>query len=357
MQRCMISKIALIILMVITGLYTISPVTSYAAKEYTVSGQTSQKLYEGASENSKVVANIIPGNSFTILETVKDSNGKNWHHVALSGGVTGYVIASRVIEIEADAAEEAVVENTEAAENTEDNPQEQEAEEPEENTTDQEEAEDTAERPQEHEREENEETQEEAASEELTNVTVTTLSNINLRDEPSLEGDVLIVIPRGITIAPLEKIDMDNYIWYRLSYLNQTGYIRADAIEEHVEESEETTEETMEEGTDASSEESSVSYTATSTPKVVRGSNSVSVSYDESYDRRHKWDDPEVIALEDNSAPKRFIDVYMIVFVLVSMLLSVIAFFILGNASSDFRRHFRKIRKKRKHLGEDKWKK
>lgn len=353
MQRCMISKIALIILMVITGLYTISPVTSYAAKEYTVSGQTSQKLYEGASENSKVVANIIPGNSFTILETVKDSKGKNWHHVALSGGVTGYVIASRVIEIEADAAEEAVVENTEAAENTEDNPQEQEAEEPEENTTDQEEAEDTAERPQEQEREENEEAREEAASEELTNVTVTTLSNINLRDEPSLEGDVLIVIPRGITIAPLEKIDRDNYIWYRLSYLNQTGYIRADAVEEHVEESEETAEET----TDASSEESSVSSPVISTSKVVRSNNSVAVSYNDSYDRRHKWDDPEVIALDDSGVPKRFIDVYMIVFVLISMLLSVIAFFMLGNASSDFRRHFRRIRKRRKHLGEDKWKK
>ena len=353
MQRCMISKIALIILMVITGLYTISPVTSYAAKEYTVSGQTSQKLYEGASENSKVVANIIPGNSFTILETVKDSNGKNWHHVALSGGVTGYVIASRVIEIEADAAEEAVVENTEAAENTEDNPQEQKTEATEENTGDQEEAENTADRSQEQEREENEETREEAASEELTNVTVTTLSNINLRDEPSLEGDVLIVIPRGITIAPLEKIDRDNYIWYRLSYLNQTGYIRADAVEEHVEESEETAEET----TDVSSEESSESPPVISTPKVVRSNNSVTVSYDDSYDRRHKWDDPEVIVLEDNRAPKRFVDIYMIVFVLISMLLSVIAFFILGNASSDFRRHFRKIRKRRKHRGEDKWKK
>lgn len=353
MQRCMISKIALIILMLITGLYTMSPVTSYAAKEYTVSGQTSQKLYEGASENSKVVANIIPGNSFTILETVKDSNGKNWHHVALSGGVTGYVIASRVIEIEADAAEEAVVENTEAAENTEDNPQEQETEATEENTGDQEEAENTADRSQEQEREENEEAQEKAASEELTNVTVTTLSNINLRDEPSLEGDVLIVIPRGITIAPLEKIDRDNYIWYRLSYLNQTGYIRADAVEEHVEESEETAEET----TDASSEESSVSSPVISTSKVVRSNNSVAVSYNDSYDRRHKWDDPEVIALDDSGVPKRFIDVYMIVFVLISMLLSVIAFFMLGNASSDFRRHFRRIRKRRKHLGEDKWKK
>ena len=353
MQRCMISKIALIILMLITGLYTMSPVTSYAAKEYTVSGQTSQKLYEGASENSKVVANIIPGNSFTILETVKDSNGKNWHHVALSGGVTGYVIASRVIEIEADAAEEAVVENTEAAENTEDNPQEQETEATEENTGDQEEAENTADRSQEQEREENEEAQEKAASEELTNVTVTTLSNINLRDEPSLEGDVLIVIPGGITIAPLEKIDRDNYIWYRLSYLNQTGYIRADAVEEHVEESEETAEET----TDASSEESSVSSPVISTSKVVRSNNSVAVSYNDSYDRRHKWDDPEVIALDDSGVPKRFIDVYMIVFVLISMLLSVIAFFMLGNASSDFRRHFRRIRKRRKHLGEDKWKK
>ena len=353
MQRCMISKIALIILMLITGLYTMSPVTSYAAKEYTVSGQTSQKLYEGASENSKVVANIIPGNSFTILETVKDSNGKNWHHVALSGGVTGYVIASRVIEIEADAAEEAVVENTEAAENTEDNPQEQETEATEENTGDQEEAENTADRSREQEREENEEAQEKAASEELTNVTVTTLSNINLRDEPSLEGDVLIVIPRGITIAPLEKIDRDNYIWYRLSYLNQTGYIRADAVEEHVEESEETAEET----TDASSEESSVSSPVISTSKVVRSNNSVAVSYNDSYDRRHKWDDPEVIALDDSGVPKRFIDVYMIVFVLISMLLSVIAFFMLGNASSDFRRHFRRIRKRRKHLGEDKWKK
>ena len=326
----------------------------YAVKEYTVSGQTSQKLYEDASESSKVVANIVPGNSFTILETVKDDQGRNWHHVSFPGGTTGYIIASRVIEVEEETAEpqeEAPSENVDEAAGAEEE-QDQENDE-----AAQVENEGEADPPEEAENEnddESEETDENAEGEGLTNISVTTLSNTNLRDDPSLEGNILIVIPRGVTIRPLEKIERENFYWYRLTYLAETGYIRADAVEEIETPEEENTEETTEENTEDGAESSTGTSTVT-TPKVVLGSGTTTVSYEESYDRRHKWDDPEITTTGENKAHKRFIDIYVIIFITLAILLGVIAFFLFGSALNGLKRHFHFVRKRRKQRGEGKW--
>ena len=326
----------------------------HAAKEYTVSGQTSQKLYEDASENSKVVANIVPGNSFTILETVKDDQGRNWHHVSFPGGTTGYIIASRVIEVEEETAEpqvEAPSENVDEAEGAEEQ-QDQENDE-----AAQEENEGEADAPEDAENkndDESEETDANAESEVLTSISVTTLSNTNLRDDPSLDGNILIVIPRGVTIRPLEKIARENFYWYRLTYLTETGYIRADAVEEIETLDEEATEEPTEETT----EEIAESGTSTSTvtpPKVIRSSETTTVSYEDSYDRRHKWDDSETTTTGENKAHKRFIDIYVIIFITLAILLGVIAFFLFGSALNGLKRHFHFVRKRRKQRGEGKW--
>ena len=219
----------LAILLIILGVFFADHMIVIAAKEYTVSGQTSEKLYESASESSKAVANVIPGNTFTILETVKDAQGRSWHHISLPGGTTGYIIASRVVEAEAvevpeaEAGEEEITEEEPA----EDEQGEEENEgAPNDSQNDEEPL-------------ESEENNEDSEDEEPADMSIRVLSNTNLRDEPSLNGNVMIVIPKDITTKPYEKIERDGYFWYRLTYLGQTGYIRADTVEEIEDNSEE----------------------------------------------------------------------------------------------------------------------
>ncbi len=327
----------LITVSIILGISVMCPGIVAEAVEYTVSGDSSQKLYETSSENSKVVANVIPGNSFTILETVKDTHGKNWHHVSMPGGVTGYIIASRVVEVEQENAEPQM-----AAEETEG---EAEAAEEVQETQEPENDEAPGEIPEEAENENNED-------QDISNVSVRILSNTNLRDEPSLDGNILIVIPKDVTITPLEKIGTNSYYWYRLTYLTQTGYVRADTVEEYEVESKEETE--GEEPEEEVPEESTQNASVSTPPKVVRRSASSTVSYEDSYDRRHKWDDPEVTS-SDEKSHKRILDIYFFIFVILAAAFMVVGISVLGNALRSMKRLFqskRKIRKQRGAKGE-----
>ncbi|MBO6242184.1 MAG: SH3 domain-containing protein [Butyrivibrio sp.] len=336
----------IVITIIILGALLIDPIMTMAAKEYTVSGQTSQKIYDGASENGKVVANAVPGNTFTILETVKDSQGRNWHHVSLAGGTTGYIIASRVVEVEEESASEPVTEPEEVAEEASDDSAEEMQEQDqnqEENETDQVETESTEEPS------ENAEDEGKSENEDLTNMFIMILSNTNLRDEPSLDGGVLIVIPKGIKTQPDEKINRDGYFWYRLTYLGQTGYVRADTVKESIEAPEE---ETVEDSEDEITETVSESTTNTTTPKVVQNAGATTVSYEESYARRHKWDDPEMTTTEEMTTHKRFIDIYAFLFVIFAVLLAVIGVLLLNNVTHELKRNSRINRKRRRQRGE-----
>ena len=325
-----------IALIISCGLFVVCPKMVVVAKEYTISGQTSQKLYESGSENSKVVANVIPGNTFTILETVKDSQGKNWHHVSLPSGVEGYIIASKVIEVE-EQAEQQVSTDEESSDGDSQEEEQQDQENVEEIQEEQEgeenhqETEDT---------DNNEEATEEAEDEGLANISVKILSNSNLRDEPSLDGNILIVIPGGVTIKPLEKIESGNFYWYRLTYLTQTGFIRADAVEEVMEESEED-EVITEVVTEASS-------SAISKPMIMSSSGASTVSYEDSYDRRHKWDNHEIAVTDEKIGHKRILDIYAFIFLIFASVLIVVGIFLLGNAKRSMKESFHIDKKKRK---------
>ena len=334
----------IVITIIVLGALLTDPIMTMAAKEYTVSGQTSQKLYESASENGKVVANVIPGNTFTILETVKDSQGRNWHHVYLAGGTTGYIIASMVIEIEEEVAPEPVTESEEVAEEAiDDSAEEAQDQNQEENETDQAESESIEESS------ENAENEENSENEDLTNMFITILSNTNLRDEPSLDGGVLIVIPKGIRTQPDEKISKEGYFWYRLTYLGQTGYVRADTVEESVEVSDEEAGEDPEEDPE---ETVSESVTNTTTSKLVRNTGVAAVSYEESYGRRHKWDDPELTTTGEKTIHKRFIDIYAFLFVAFAVILAAVGMLLLNNVIHELKRNSRINRKRRRQRGE-----
>ncbi len=325
-----------------------SPQIAASAKEYTVSGQTSQKLYESASENSKAVANVIPGNSFTILETVKDAQGRNWHHVLLTGGTTGYIIASRVIENATETPEEPA--ETQA-------PEEPAAEEPATETPENtERVEGAADAEEEQNQEELQANPDVEGNTELTDTHVRILSNTNLRDEPSLNGHILVIIPKDVTVRPLEKIEADHYFWYKLTYLTQTGYVRADTVEEFTEESTEESGENQEVevvvgATEDTSEKKSGSTSSSTSPIYARSKASTTVSYEDSYDRRHKWDDPEVTAGEEIEIHKRAIDIYVLVFVFLAAVLLVIGLSIFGSAFRSMKRYLQINRKIRKKVG------
>ncbi|MCR4904217.1 MAG: SH3 domain-containing protein [Butyrivibrio sp.] len=291
-----------------------------AAGTYTITGISSQKLYESASESSKVVANLIPENTFTIIETVKDAQGHNWHHVSLSNGTSGYLPSHRVAEASTEtqeaaqtasttAVENEVVEETVTEEVTEENTEEEITEE--ENTIVEDEG--TV-----------EETEEEASdettaiAESLVGVYVTTITNSNLRSEPNVDADVLVVIPGNVEIEAQESLIEDEYTWYKISYLNSTGYVR----EDNVSVSSEDTEETLETEENAS-EASTTAYVN----KVIKNTNTTSstVSYEESYERRHKWDDPETTSSDEEESSRRIIDIYVILYIMAAVVLLVLA--------------------------------
>ena len=331
--------VIIITVSIILGISVMCPGIPVEAVEYTVSGDTSQKLYESQSENSKVVANVIPGSSFTILETVKDSQGRNWHYVSMGGGTTGYIIASRVIELEHENAQP-------QAEAPAENDGEAAVAEEQQNTENDEAAQEESESegaPLENEANENNEENNDDAEEGSVNISVKILSNTNLRDEPSLDGNILVVIPKDVTIVPYEKIETNSYYWYRLTYLTQTGYVRADTVEEFMIESEdEPEEEVIEENTESAPE--------STPPKVVRRSTTSTVSYEDSYDRRHKWDDPEITS-GDEKNHKRILDIYIFIFGVFAAVFMVVGISLLGNALRSMKRLFQPNRKKRKQRG------
>ena len=51
----------------------------------------------------------------------------------------------------------------------------------------------------------------------------TTTENLNLRDQASTSGKILMTIPKGKTIQVLSEKDANG--WYKVSYGGKTGYV------------------------------------------------------------------------------------------------------------------------------------
>lgn len=74
-----------------------------AAEEGGMTQPSSAKIYSSMSENSDIIANLIVGNAFEVLEAENDASGGIWYRVRTDFGAEGYVKAGEMDKLIMDA--------------------------------------------------------------------------------------------------------------------------------------------------------------------------------------------------------------------------------------------------------------
>lgn len=74
-----------------------------AAEEGGMTQPSSAKIYSGMSESSDIIANLIVGNGFEVLEAQNDSSGGIWYRIRTDFGAEGYVKAKEMDKLILDA--------------------------------------------------------------------------------------------------------------------------------------------------------------------------------------------------------------------------------------------------------------
>ena len=158
----------------VSGSYlTTSPSGSTTITTKTGTATENLNLRNQASLSGKILTTIPKGKTVTILSE-KDENG--WYKVSYDGK-TGYAISNYIKEDDS---------NSEATES--------------------------------------------APSKPTVSKTGTTTENLNLRNQASLSGKVLMTIPKGKTVTILSEKDENG--WYKVSYDGKTGYAISNYIKE-----------------------------------------------------------------------------------------------------------------------------
>lgn len=215
---------------------------SVQAAESTASSSVSAKVYSEMSENSNVAANLIAGNTFQIIEKVRDDEGGIWYRIKTDFGTVGYV---RADEIERMNAKKQVLQQ-EKSENIENS----ESDDSDENDSIENDL---------GENESNESVSDEEASKEdvskeddsssqksdETDGEVIALANLNLRSMPSARSNIVSKVKQGIRLKCYQKIVNDaGESWYKVEYDGMEGYVIAKAVRlvkvQHSEKEEET---------------------------------------------------------------------------------------------------------------------
>ena len=161
-----------------TGYVSGSYLTTSTSSSTTITTKTGTatenlNLRNQASLSGKILTTIPKGKTVTILSE-KDENG--WYKVSYDGK-TGYAISNYIKEDDS---------NSEATES--------------------------------------------APSKPTVSKTGTTTENLNLRNQASLSGKVLMTIPKGKTVTILSEKDENG--WYKVSYDGKTGYAISNYIKE-----------------------------------------------------------------------------------------------------------------------------
>ncbi len=206
--------------------------SSVHAAEDIASSPASAKVYSEMSENSNVAANLIAGNTFQIIEKVRDDEGAVWYRIKTDFGTMGYV---RADEIERMNVEKQVMQQ-ETPENVENS----DSEDSDENDSG--------------ENEYSESVSDEGVSKEddfsspkreETDGEVIALANLNLRSMPSAHSNIVSKVKQGIRLKCYQKIANEaGENWYRVEYDGMEGYVIAKAVRlvktQHSEKEEET---------------------------------------------------------------------------------------------------------------------
>lgn len=89
--------------LVMVMVYIMFPFRVQAAEEGGMTQPSSAKIYSSMSENSDIIANLIVGNVFEVLEAQKDASGGIWYRVRTDFGAEGYVKAGEMDKLIMDA--------------------------------------------------------------------------------------------------------------------------------------------------------------------------------------------------------------------------------------------------------------
>lgn len=151
-------------------------------------------VYENTDTGSNIVANVIMGYNFPILAEETDEGGNLWYLIETDLGVQGYIPAQSVIRIGAETHEGNAQVQEPAPEN---------------------------------------EIEDENNLPDSMQKQLLTMQAVNIRENPSTDGEILGIIPTGET---LEYIDVttnpSGEVWYEISYENIYGFIKQSTVTE-----------------------------------------------------------------------------------------------------------------------------
>lgn len=170
------------------------------AAEIGTIAELAEHVYETIDTGSNIVANVIMGDNFPILAETADEAGNIWYLIETDMGVQGFIPAQSVIKIPNDAQNE----NAQAG----DTPQVQEPVSREEN--------------------ENENNLQESVKKQLF-----TLEVVNIRDNPSTNGEIVGKIPRETALDYIDTVtNAKGEVWYEVSYEDNQGFVKQSTVRE-----------------------------------------------------------------------------------------------------------------------------
>lgn len=197
---------------------TALPLNVRAAEEKGASSPVSVKVYSEMSDRSRVTANLIEGNTFKVLETVRDDEGETWYHIKTDFGAEGYVRADEVNRLK--------VEKQVLQKETQETIEDLETGDADENAFDEKTFSETV---------SDEETLEKDVADvkknEESNGEIITLAVVNLRSMPSAGSKMVDKIAQGVRLTYVQKLVNDaGESWYKVEYDGTEGYVIAKAV-------------------------------------------------------------------------------------------------------------------------------
>lgn len=176
---------------------------AYATQTGTIQ-ELAAHVYQSASTESNIVANVILGYSFPILAEETDEAGNVWYLIETDMGVQGYIPAQIVVK---------TADNAQQGESAgEGNAQAQEPDRVMENGN---------------------ENEDESGLPDSVKKQLLTTEVVNIRDNPSTDGEIVGKIPQGTTLNYTDAItNQTGEVWYEVTYGDARGFIRQSTVME-----------------------------------------------------------------------------------------------------------------------------
>lgn len=188
------------------------------AAEEGISQPVSVKVYSEMSENSNIVASLIAGNTFQVMEKVSDDEGIVWYNIRTDFGTAGYVKEDEMKRLNTDkqALQQQTPGNIENSKSDSTDANDLEENESDKSDADEDVSEDDVPGSQKDAKFDGE---------------VIALASLNLRSMPSANAERISKIKQGTRLPCIQKLVNDaGENWYKVEYNGTEGYVIAKAV-------------------------------------------------------------------------------------------------------------------------------